>query len=111
FRLFHSGDLQGVAHLKNLCTVARNVPDVQFWLPTREYETVRACKDEIPDNLVVRVSATLIDGKPPKWWPTTSTVVSDPEEATCPAPDQGGNCGECRDCWDGKVANAAYLRH
>ncbi len=111
FRLFHSGDLQGVPHLKNLCTVARNVPDVQFWLPTREYEVVVACKSDIPENLVVRMSAQKMDGTPPRWWKTTSTVVSDPEVATCPAPEQGGNCGECRECWKESVRNVAYLKH
>ncbi len=84
-RLFDSGDLQGINHLKNICTIAANVRDVLFWLPTREYEVVKACKDEVPENLVVRLSAHQVDGRPPRW-PTTSTVVTDANEATCPAP-------------------------
>lgn len=114
FRLFHSGDLQGENHLRNLVTVAQAVPDVSFWLPTREAKTVRAVLKEIgafPENLVVRVSGAMIDGPPPKGFSTTSTVVSDPEEVTCPAPDQGNSCADCRDCWRADVRNVAYNRH
>jgi hypothetical protein len=111
FRLFDSGDVQSVNHMKNICTVARNVPDVSMWMPSREAEIVRACKDDIPPTLTVRLSATMVDGKPPRNWQTTSTVVSDPEKATCPAPQQGGKCGECRKCWDRDEKNIAYALH
>ncbi len=113
FRLFDSGDLQGVNHLRNIITVARHVPDVQIWLPTREYEVVRTCADDIPDNLTVRVSAHRVDGEPPSWWPTTATVVStqEPGEGICPAPEQDGRCEECRVCWDREVRNVTYRLH
>jgi hypothetical protein len=113
FRLFDSGDLQGVNHLKNILTIARNVPDVQMWLPTREYEVVQACADEIPPNLTIRVSAHQVDAEPPSWWPTTSTVthVQETGNRICPAPDQDGRCGECRECWDRSVKNVAYRLH
>jgi hypothetical protein len=86
---------------------------VKHWLPTREYEAVRACKNEIPPNLTVRVSATRIDGAPPGWWPTTSTVTSGKErgEGICPAPENGGGCGECRECWERETLNVAYRLH
>ncbi len=107
FRWFDSGDLQGEAHLRNICAVAAATPQISHWLPTREAETVRAV-GEFPPNLTVRLSAAMIDGKPPRW-PTTSTVVT--EGATCPAPQQGNACGECRSCWDRKVKNVAYKLH
>lgn len=109
FRWFDSGDLQDINHLRNICTVAKNPPDVRFWLPTREADIVRKA-GELPENLVVRLSAHKIDGKPPKW-AQTSTVVSDPKEATCPAPEQGGVCGDCRVCWDPEVKDVAYSLH
>lgn len=113
FRLFDSGDMAGRNHFLNICTVAAHVRDVLFWMPTREAEVLRACADQIPPNLTVRLSATLIDGDPPYWWPTTSTVTSgqEPGEGVCPAPEQGGNCGDCRACWDKEVANVAYRLH
>jgi Gene product 88 len=107
FRWFSSGDLQGENHLRNIVTVAEHTPDVRHWLPTRETEIVRAV-GEFPENLVVRLSATKIDGKPPRW-PTTSTVVTEGE--TCPASHQGGSCGNCRACWERSVANVAYRKH
>ena len=105
--------MQGVGHLRNVITIARHTPDVRIWLPTREYAVVRAGADEIPPNLTVRVSAHDVGGQPPSWWPTTSTVTRDPEAAdgVCPAPEQGGKCGECRACWDCGVANVAYRLH
>jgi hypothetical protein len=113
FRLFDSGDIQGIPHLRNIITLARHVPDVRMWLPTREYEVVRACAGDIPDNLTVRVSTHQVDGKPPSWWPTTSTVVSnqEPGEGICPAPEQDRSCAECRACWDKDIVNVAYRLH
>ena len=37
-------DVQGVPHLRNIITLARHVPDVRMWLPTREYEVVRGVR-------------------------------------------------------------------
>jgi hypothetical protein len=119
-RLFESGDIAGGNHLKNIITVARHVPDVQIWCPTREIETLRSVHRElmsqaiaIPDNLTIRVSAHLVDGDPPSWWPTTSTVTSAQEagEGICPAREQENRCDECRACWDADVANVAYRLH
>ena len=110
FRWFDSGDLQGENHLRNIVRVATETPQVSHWLPTREAQTVRTvfAVTERPDNLVVRLSAAQVDGRPPKW-PTTSIVVT--EGATCPASEQGGRCGKCRDCWDRDVANVSYPLH
>jgi hypothetical protein len=106
-------DLQGGNHLRNIITLARHTSDVQTWLPTREYAVVRACAGEVPPNLTIRVSGQEVDGPPPSWWPTTSTVTSTPGagEGKCPAPDQGGKCAECRACWDGRVGNVGYRLH
>src|SRR5204863_562269 len=87
FRWFDSGDLQGVTHLRNIVTVAEHTPAVEHSPPICEAQVVRAV-GEFPENLVVRLSATQIDGKPPKW-STTSTVVTEWE--ACPA--DGTGCG------------------
>jgi hypothetical protein len=106
FRWFSSGDLQGENHLRNIVRVAEETPQVRHWLPTREAGVVRAV-ESFPENLVVRVSAEKVNGKPPKW-PHTSTVVTEGE--TCPA-SRSGNCGSCRACWDAEVRNVAYRKH
>lgn len=110
FRFFDSGDIQGDNHLRNIVRVAAETPQIAHWLPTREIDTVRrVLRDTFcPENLVIRASATRIDGKAPRW-PRTSTVVT--EGATCPAAHQGNSCGDCRACWDASVKNVSYPKH
>ena len=53
----------------------------------------------------------MVDQEAAGGWNYTSTVVTDPKKATCPAPKQGNECKSCRACWDKKVKNVAYLAH
>ena len=110
FRWHDSGDLQGPAHLKNIFEVAKATPDAKHWLPTREHKLLALMDpDIIPKNLLIRVSATKVNGPAPSWWPWTSTVSTTTK--TCPAPDQGGKCKSCRACWDRSVSNVVYAKH
>lgn len=111
FRWHDSGDLQGPWHLEKIFDVAEQCPEIQFWLPTRERLTVLSVIRPIPPNLVIRMSATLIDGAPPIGFKNTSTVVTESARATCPAPHQGGKCGQCRACWTPEVQNVSYKKH
>jgi hypothetical protein len=74
FRWLDRGDLQGVNHLKNIVRIAVELPDVRFWTPTRDKDTVQAV-GPLPENLVVLVSATRVNGPPPRGWPQTSVVL------------------------------------
>jgi protein gp88 len=112
FRWHDSGDIQSLEHLQNIIAVARNLPKVNFWLPTREYQTVEAYRrtgGRIPRNLCIRYSAHMTDGPPPiHYGLPVSTVSSHPNKAPpgahqCPAPLQGNTCLSCRACWDPKV--------
>jgi len=110
FRWHDSGDLQGVQHLKNILEVCKQTPDTMHWLPTREHKLLALMDpDIIPKNLLIRVSATKVNGPAPSWWPWTSTVSTTTK--TCPAPDQGGKCKSCRACWDRSVSNVVYAKH
>lgn len=114
FRWFDSGDLRSYDMLKQITLIAQLTPSIDHWLPTKEYAYIQQAKREglhIPVNLVIRVSAPMIDGPPAKWWPHTSTVSKDASHATCPAPRQSGKCGSCRQCWDPGVANVTYEAH
>lgn len=116
FRWFDSGDLQSIDHLRRICAVAARTPWVRHWLPTREAIFLRdycAGGGVVPRNLVIRLSAPMVDGKPPKWWPLTSGVYSDekPKGRVCPAPSQGGECRDCRVCWERSVKFVVYHRH
>jgi len=110
-RWFDSGDLQSMEMLLGIAETARQTPEVKHWLPTKEYSiyTKYLKTNTLPTNLIVRVSAAMIDGKPSKAFQNTSTVHrnNEPLGFEC----KGGNtCGPCRACWDKKVENVSYRK-
>lgn len=112
FRWHDSGDLQSPSHLEKIVAVAQAHPQISFWMPTREKVFVYSHLKKhgaFPENLVVRMSATMIDGPAPVGFPHTSTVVT--SDHTCPAPEQDNECGTCRACWNPEVQNVAYRKH
>lgn len=119
FRWHDSGDIQGVWHLKNIVEVAKKSPKCQFWLPTREASILNEYMEtigEIPSNLTIRISGTMIDGPAPvglaqKYNLNISSVTTDLKEVTCFAFKNNGKCGYCRLCWDKEVFNTTYLKH
>lgn len=116
-RWHDSGDLQSEEHLGKICEVARKTPEIRHWLPTRELKMLLSYVrkgGEVPSNLTIRVSDTLVDGQATKAWPITSGVHSETPQADaqrCVAPDQDGHCGDCRACWDSDVARVTYHKH
>jgi len=134
FRWHDSGDLQSMAHLEILAEIASQVPQVKFWLPTREAPTVRAYLEThgaFPANLIVRVSANRVDGRAPAGFATVSGVHT--RKGSAPdgmlecrayrtradgsdAPDrigtpETGHCGDCRACWDSSTPAVSYPLH
>ncbi len=114
FRWHDSGDVQGKPHLNALVAIAEALPDTKFWLPTHEVWVGKlALADHWPPNLLVRMSASKLDGPAHKFATHTSTVHKHTGlgNSPCPAPSQGNQCGECRKCWDRDVPNIAYHYH
>ena len=112
FRWHDSGDIQGVQHLKNIFEVCKRTPGTRHWMPTREVKFLRLMDpDVIPPNLIIRISSHMIDQGPVTHRPWPSTVSTRPEDRTCPAPDQGNECGSCRQCWSRDTANICYGKH
>jgi hypothetical protein len=116
FRWHDSGDLQSFQHLLNIVTIAEKLPNVSFWLPTREKGLVNQYTrafGEFPSNLCVRVSAAMIDAGAPAGFQNTSTVHNEKDAAgySCPAQSQGNKCLDCRACWDTSVSNVSYHKH
>jgi len=117
FRWHDSGDIQNYYHLLQIVSVCENTPNTKHWLPTKEKAIVNRYLREngkFPPNLVVRLSAYMVNGKPPKWAGLlTSTVhngnVHNGRE--CIAYKQNGECKECRACWDKRVKNVSYPKH
>ena len=109
FRWHDSGDLQSSWHLKRIFEVCEATPETSHWLPTREAKFLPLNTDSIPKNLMIRMSSHMIDQKPVKFWPWTSTVSTG--SFTCPASKQGNECKSCRNCWDRNIANVSYPKH
>ena len=111
FRWHDAGDIQSMQHLENIFEVCRLTPDTQHWMPTREARFLTLMDpDIVPSNLIIRMSSHMIDQKPVKFWPWTSTVTSG-HDASCPAPKQGNTCGSCRACWSRDVKTVSYGKH
>jgi len=112
FRVHDSGDLQDRHHLMSWIQVARNLPWVYFWVPTKEIKLVKQVMSEIedwPENLTIRLSAPMIEQEPPASMAgyLTSTVQAGVGEE-CRAYTRGNRCGPRRACWDQSVSNVDY---
>jgi hypothetical protein len=125
FRWHDSGDLQGVAHLRLIVAVCEATPRVRHWLPTREAGYVRqflADGGELPPNLNVRLSVPRIDAAPA---PVFRKLAEHPQVSlsgvhsngapaegftSCIAYAQGGECRDCRACWD-TTTDVSYPLH
>ncbi len=107
FRWHDSGDVQDLDHLNKIFSVCKLTPGKRHWMPTRE-AWIKDHLDSKPDNLVIRFSPPMI-GQRNDTWPNSSMVVE--KDASCPAPSQGGKCGDCRQCWDPAVKVVSYGKH
>lgn len=115
FRWHDAGDIQDLPHLENIAKVAEQTPETKHWIPTKEKSVVLKYLRKykvFPKNLIVRVSGAMVDDKPLKSFPFTSTVhTSEGHGHICPAPTQNGECQDCRACWSKDVANVSYHQH
>ena len=108
FRWHDAGDVQDLDHLNKIFAVCKLTPTVKHWMPTRE-AWIKDHLSRCPDNLIIRLSMTMIDQPAVGSWPNTSTVVT--TGAKCPAPTQGGKCLDCRACWSKDIKNISYGKH
>jgi len=116
FRWFDSGDLQE-GMLAKIVEVCKLTPEIKHWLPTHEAGMIIKDKEKLggklPANLIIRLSASMIDGNPPKSWEYSSTVhkKTKPIGFLCKAKDQGGKCLDCTACWNKDIKNISYMQH
>ena len=108
FRWHDSGDVQSLEHMQKILTVCRLTPNTKHWLPTQERPYLPA-PEEVPSNLIIRLSGSKVDGPAPTAWKHTSSVVT--KNASCPAPSQDGKCKTCRACWNHDIKNVSYGTH
>ena len=118
FRWHDAGDLQGLEHFKKIVEVCERTPKTKHWLPTREYAIIKAfisAGGVIPKNLIVRLSGMYPDKavivpkslKNVRGVTTSNVHTVKPLGRACKAPEQNGECGDCRDCWESKVISYA----
>lgn len=123
FRWFDSGDLQSLGMLEAINRIALATPNVQHWLPTKEYKIVRQFLkwSAFAPNLTVRLSAYKIDSIQAPFLTGQRSLVFSPDQfptvqespgvQSCKAPLQGGQCLDCRACWDRTVETVIYKQH
>jgi hypothetical protein len=124
FRWFDSGDLQSLKNLKDIVRIALALPEIRFWLPTKEYAIVSEYYElygPFPPNLTVRLSAYMVDKNGPDSLAqnigvTTSEVCSSLSQVSesktvCPSSTQGNKCLDCRACWSQDVPTVVYRLH
>ena len=82
-------------------------------------------REECPSNLIIRVSADMLDAPAPRGFEHTSRVSTmrgieqwaewvernSNEEWYCPSPLQDNRCGDCRACWNEQVKVVVYRQH
>ena len=140
-RWFDSGDVHSVAHCLKIIAVCRLTPNKKHWIPTKERKLWQEAlkMESLPDNAVVRYSATMVDKAPPKDWTNSSAVITDKaasigklceayrtkkngqmishdEYETAKKEKQIGKidlgyCGDCRACWSPAVKTVSYPKH
>lgn len=118
FRWHDSGDLQSVEHLSAIVQIAKMLPRIRFWLPTREREMVKEYlsvhPEGFPKNLTVRISVAMIGQSFAPALAVNGTVASTVGAGNgfhCPARSQGNECRDCRACWSRSVPVVDYAKH
>jgi hypothetical protein len=124
FRVHDSGDMFNVAYAECWYAVCVALPAVRFWIPTRSWQqplgplpvfdpllnTLR--KLATLPNVTVRPSALSFGDSAPVVAGLHAGSTADCSRVhQCPAPLQGGNCGDCRACWDAKDTAVSYSKH
>ena len=109
FRWHDAGDVQSHEHMAKIIEVCKLTPNTKHWLPTQERQYLPAPED-VPENLIIRLSAAKVDGTAGNAWSHSSTVVTD-GSPSCMAPKQNGKCLDCRACWNKDIKNVSYGKH
>lgn len=115
FRWHDSGDIQDVDHLWSINYIAKQLTNIQFWLPTRELDIVKQLKDEIDEelspNLTIRISTDAVSEMDFYASGYVTSSVDSGYGWRCPAPSYQGKCNKCRACWQQNIRNVDYALH
>ena len=117
FRWLDSGDIPHRKMLLDIIEIAKELPFVNFWLPTQERKQLHGI-GKIPPNLCVRVSHIRLDDHDytSNTWYNSSSVSTEGhdylfDQFTCPSDQYSNTCGPCRKCWDTANRHTIYHIH
>jgi Gene product 88 len=115
FRVHDSGDVFNPKYAQVWRRVHANLPEVQFWTPTRSWHQTPRILAALVDlatlpNAAVHPSALRIGDAPPvvDGLDAGSSVAAD--GYTCPASRQGNRCRTCRACYS-KAGGKIFKLH
>lgn len=132
FRVHDSGDMFNARYAGAWLEICIRLPHVKFWIPTRAWQipaggpfpmfdmtvdpvmTVLRKLARLP-NVTVRPSALNFGDHAPRvdgLHAGSTAAMPDVFRAfQCVAPKQGGQCGDCRTCWEAKGTPVSYCKH
>jgi|14_taG_2_1085336.scaffolds.fasta_scaffold00463_26 hypothetical protein len=114
-RWMDAGDLQSYAHYIAIIKIAELLPEINFWLSTKEKAIINRYRKSLPKNLCVRLSGAMVDGLPPNTRDGINTSTVHHRRAVigfeCPSQKQGNKCLDCTACYNKNVANISYHKH
>jgi hypothetical protein len=126
FRVHDSGDLFSPAYTWAWLRIVQALPGVKFWIPTRSWRAMRMAKLSLATrlawevallalaaepNVTVRPSALFFNAPAPRIQGLAAGSTATDSGYSCPAPEQGNACGDCRACWDAPETLISYHRH
>lgn len=112
FRWHSAGDIFSPEYAELMREAIEATPWVDHWIPTRESRNAATLMDL--NNAVVRVSDDMVNQTSNKHTGNTSgvhTADNGGRGEACNAPNQGGQCLDCRACWSSDVAHISYAIH
>lgn len=118
FRWFDSGDLYALPLAEKILQVMQRTPHVRHWLPTRmekfpKFARVLDRMRALP-NVAVRFSSDSVQGEFNAAHGSTIFDAGTKAPAgafVCGAYTRGGQCGDCRACWNKSIPVIAYPAH
>lgn len=125
FRGHDSGDFYSPKYVSAWVEICAQLPNVRFWFPTRAWQYGESAPGKLNErmlsalrqlaalpNVTIRPSALYFgDSAPIVPGLHAGSTADNAEGFQCIAPNQDGECRECRVCWNDKTTPVSYHRH
>tara|TARA_R110000765_G_scaffold392455_1_gene485619 strand:+ start:114 stop:533 length:420 start_codon:yes stop_codon:yes gene_type:complete len=116
FRWFDSGDIYSAKLADKILEVIKRTPNCKHWIPTRSHKVAKLkpaiSRLKKERNASVRYSADKIGRFNKAVHGSVVFAGEKPDNSfLCEAYTRGGECGDCRACWDTNIKTIAYPTH